>query len=96
MKMRPDLSLLSPASVGALWMLFAACMLATISLLVRHIAADLHPFEIAFFRNFGQFAFMVPWAVMVGRSALRPRRTRANARRSGLGLCATPDAVRRW
>ena len=88
MKMRPDLSLLSPASVGALWMLFAACMLATISLLVRHIAADLHPFEIAFFRNFGQFAFMVPWAVMVGISALRTRRIWAHVRRSGFGLCA--------
>ena len=85
---RPTISLMSPASVGALWMLAAACLLGSLSLMVRHIAADLHPFEIAFFRNFGQFAFMIPWAVLAGIEAVRTRRVWAHVRRSCFGIGA--------
>lgn len=85
---KPNISLMSPATIGALWMLFAACMLATISLLVRHISGELHPFEIAFFRNLGQFLFMVPWVVAAGLGVLRTKRVWAHVRRSGFGLCA--------
>lgn len=88
MPARPNLSLMSPATVGALWMLFAACMLATISLLVRHISGELHPFEIAFFRNLGQFLFMVPWVMAAGLAMLKTKRVWAHVRRSGFGLCA--------
>lgn len=86
--MRPDLSLMSSATVGALWMLAAACLLGTLSLLVRHIAGDLHPFEIAFFRNFAQFAFMLPWVMAAGIGVVRTRRVWAHVRRSSFGICA--------
>lgn len=85
---RPDLSLLSPSSVGALWMILAACLLGMISLLVRQIASELHPFEIAFFRNFAQFAFMVPWVLAAGIQVVRTQRIWAHVRRSGFGICA--------
>ena len=85
---RPNLSLMSPATVGAMWMIFAACMLATISLLVRHISGELHPFEIAFFRNLGQFLCMVPWVMAAGLGILKTKRVWAHVRRSGFGLCA--------
>lgn len=85
---RPNFALMTPASKGALWMGLAACLLGTLSLLVRHIADDLHPFEIAFFRNFAQFAFMVPWVLMAGISVVRTRRVWAHVRRSTFGICA--------
>lgn len=85
---RPDLSLLSPSTVGALWMILAACLLGAISLLVRQIASELHPFEIAFFRNFAQFAFMVPWVLAAGFQVVRTQRIWAHVRRSGFGICA--------
>ncbi|MCR4376742.1 MAG: DMT family transporter [Rhodospirillales bacterium] len=88
MPTRSTPSLMSPASAGALWMLGAACLLASLSLMVRHIASDLHPFEIAFFRNFGQFAFMIPWAVLAGIKGVRTRRVWAHVRRSSFGICA--------
>lgn len=85
---RPDFSLMSPASVGALWMLLAACLLGSLSLLVRQISSDLHPFEIAFFRNFAQFAFMVPWVLAAGFHVVHTRRLWAHVRRSSFGICA--------
>lgn len=76
------------AWVGALWMLLAAGLLGTLSLMVRHIAGALHPFEIAFFRNFAQFAFMLPWLATVGLDAIRTQRVWAHARRSLFGIGA--------
>lgn len=86
--LRPDLSRLRPSTVGALWMILAACQLGTISLLVRQIASELHPFEVAFFRNFAQFIFMVPWVLAVGVHVVRTQRIWAHVRRSGFGICA--------
>ena len=88
MSARPTPSLMSSATAGALWMLGAAFLLGALSLMVRHIAADLHPFEIAFFRNFGQFAFMIPWAVLAGIECVRTRRVWAHVRRSCFGIGA--------
>lgn len=69
-------------------MVLAACLLGALSALVRSIAADLHPFEIAFFRNFAQFALMLPWVAMAGLSAMRTGRVWAHVRRSGFGIVA--------
>lgn len=90
MRKRTSPLLLSPATVGALWMIAAACLLATLSLLVRHVAAtaDLHPFEIAFFRNFGQFALMLPWVAAAGIAVVHTRRVWAHVRRSMFGIGA--------
>lgn len=79
---------LPPAASGALWMILAACLLGALSLLVRNISADLHPFEIAFFRNLAQLVLMLPWVVMAGVAVLRTQRTWAHVRRSMFGICA--------
>lgn len=43
------ISALPNTVTGAAWMIVAACFLGALSMLVRNISADLHPFEIAFF-----------------------------------------------
>jgi len=75
-------------AIGALWMSVAACFLGTLSLMVREISGELHPFEIAFFRNFGQLAFMLPWLVFMGAKVIKTQRTWAHVRRSVFGICA--------
>jgi len=79
---------LPPAVIGALWMSLAACLLGALSVLVRNISADLHPFEIAFFRNAAQLALMLPWVMMAGIAVISTRRTWAHVRRSSFGICA--------
>ncbi|MDH3335595.1 MAG: DMT family transporter [Rhodospirillaceae bacterium] len=81
-------NLLSAPVRGAIWMVIASTMLGTINVLVRHISADLHPFEIAFFRNFGQFAFMLPWLVVSGFAVMKTKRIGAHIRRSMFGMAA--------
>jgi len=78
----------SSALSGALWMALAASLLGTLSLLVRVISADLHPFEIAFFRNLAQLVFMLPWVLVAGFSVLRTKRVWAHTRRSAFGILA--------
>lgn len=41
---------------------------------VRFISAELHPYEISFFRQFFAFLLFVPWIVRTGRGALRTKR----------------------
>ncbi len=79
---------LAPAAVGALWMSLAACLIGLLSLLVRNVSSDLHPFEIAFFRNVGQLVLMLPWVLMAGISVIKTQRSWAHVRRSSFGICA--------
>lgn len=86
--MRPSLSL-PMYTQGALWVSLAACLIGVLSVLVRQIAAELHPFEIAFFRNLGQLVLMVPWVLYAGLSRcvrIVPGRMRAGPR-SALWRC---------
>lgn len=85
---RTGLLFASPVTAGVAWMVLAACLLGALSALVRHIAADLHPFEIAFFRNFAQFALMLPWVAMAGLGVMRTGRMWAHVRRSAFGIVA--------
>ncbi|MEG3616862.1 DMT family transporter [Magnetovibrio sp. PR-2] len=73
---------------GALWASVAACLIGVLSLLVRKIAGELHPFEIAFFRNLGQLVLMVPWVLYAGISVLHTKRPWAHVRRSVFGIMA--------
>ncbi|MBL4748157.1 MAG: DMT family transporter [Magnetovibrio sp.] len=76
----------SPAVMGAIWMMLAACLLGVLSLLARKISADLHPFEVAFFRNFAQFVLMLPWLAVMGLNIMRTKRVWAHIRRSSFGI----------
>jgi drug/metabolite transporter (DMT)-like permease len=59
---------------GALWMMSAGLMLTIMSALMRNISADLHPFQIAFFRSLFGFLFMVPWLFGSGLAVLQTAR----------------------
>ena len=49
-------------------MLGAGVCMAAMHVLIRHVSNDIHPFEIAFFRNLFALFAMVPWFVSwVGR-----------------------------
>ncbi len=62
-----------PAPVqGALWMIAATTTWALMSALIKRIAVDLHPFEIAFFRTFFAALLMAPYMVHA-RTGLFPR-----------------------
>ncbi len=55
---------------GALWMTLAAISMTTMAVLVRHLAAEIHPIEIGFFRMLLGIGFLVPLMVREGPRAL--------------------------
>ena len=57
-----------------LCMAVAAFAMVAMHALVRELSADLHPFQIAFFRNLFGLAFVVPLLAGAGLRQLRPRR----------------------
>ena len=75
---------------GALWMIAASAMFAGMIGIIRFLAVrgDLHPFEIAFFRNLFGLAFMLPWLARVGFAGLRTRRIGLYTLRGVISLMA--------
>jgi drug/metabolite transporter (DMT)-like permease len=71
---------------GALWMLLAAFCFSLMLGIVRHLSTELHPFEIAFFRNFFGLIFMVPWFLHTRLGGLRTNRIGLHFLRAVLGL----------
>ncbi len=64
----------SPASRGILLMAVSTVGFSLMHALVRYVSADLHPLQIAFFRNaFGLLTF-TPWLIKYGLAPLRTRR----------------------
>ena len=59
---------------GILLMVLAGLFAMSMNSAIRHVAAELHPFEIAFFRNICGFAMLVPLLARAG--GLRAMRTR--------------------
>jgi drug/metabolite transporter (DMT)-like permease len=59
---------------GAIWMLIAAACLTAMAAAVRHLSAELHTFEIVFFRTMLAIAFMLPWLMRAGLGAMRTTR----------------------
>ena len=73
---------------GALYMIGAGANFAIMIVIVRHVSAEQHPFEIAFFRNMFGLAFMLPWIVRTGWEGLRTKRFRLHLFRALIGLSA--------
>ncbi|MFM2130038.1 MAG: hypothetical protein RL477_1584 [Pseudomonadota bacterium] len=73
---------------GAAWMLLAAAAFSAMTALVRVMGETMHPFEIAFWRNFYGLLFMAPWIAHVGFAALRTRRIGGYTLRAACGLIA--------
>ena len=63
-----------PALAALALMLLASLLLASMHGMVRFLSADLHPFEIAFFRNVFGFCVLIPWLMRIGRRAFATRR----------------------
>jgi drug/metabolite transporter (DMT)-like permease len=66
---------------GVLLMLSATFLFAAMHVAIRHIAAGLHPFEVAFFRTLFGLIFVIPWFVRFGLQPLHTRHFRLHALR---------------
>jgi drug/metabolite transporter (DMT)-like permease len=64
----------------------AALCFAGMNVMIRQLSNDMHPFEVVFFRNFAGLAFMLPWLVKAGASALRTDHHRYYLGRSFMGF----------
>lgn len=73
---------------GAAWMVGACLFFATMAGIIRHVSSELHPFEIAFFRNLFGLAFMMPWLARVGWGGLKTQRIGLYTVRGIIGLAA--------
>jgi drug/metabolite transporter (DMT)-like permease len=51
---------------GGLWMMSGALCFTIMTTLIRDLAQDIHPFEIAFFRIAANVIFMIPFVLRVG------------------------------
>jgi drug/metabolite transporter (DMT)-like permease len=86
---------LKPASAGkasvlkgALYMTLAAALFAVMNLLIREASADVHPFQLAFFRNLFALLFVLPLVLRGGHKVVRTARPRLHFLRAMTGLCA--------
>lgn len=79
---------LPASSRGAIFMIASAAGFAVMMAIVRYLSREMHPFEIAFFRNLFGVLFMVPWMLRVGRESLATERMGMHFLRSAAGLAA--------
>ena len=56
--------------------------------LVRHVSADVHPIQIAFFRNFFGLIVFLPWFIRQGLAPLKTKRFPLHALRGGVNAVA--------
>ncbi len=54
-----------------MWMLAGALVFAAGNATIRHVTAEIHPFQVVFFRNLFSLMFMLPWALTRGAPAFR-------------------------
>jgi drug/metabolite transporter (DMT)-like permease len=78
----------SQTAEGMLWMLLSTVILASMHGAVRHIAADMHPFEVAFFRNLFGFVAILPMLLRGGWSSLRSEQPKLQVLRGCTGIIA--------
>jgi len=71
--LRARAAALPPHLAGVLLAVTASASFASMHNTVRYVTEDLHPFEVAFFRNLFGVLFLVPWFVTVGIGPLRTR-----------------------
>lgn len=73
---------------GIAWMAASTVAFVGMHGTVRHLSAELHPFEIAFFRQFFGFLALAPWFLRYGLEPLYTRRLPLHALRAGVNLVA--------
>ncbi len=73
---------------GIVMMLLSTLGFSAMHALIRHVSADLHPIQIAFFRNFFGLVVFLPWFLRFGFAPLRTRHLKLHAFRAVLNVCA--------
>jgi len=79
---------MSPATEGALLMMFSCACFAGMSGVIRHLSAEISPFEIAFFRNASGLLILVPFMARHGFGPYHLDRFKLLALRGVLGIVA--------
>jgi len=69
---------------GVFFMLVSTLLFTGMQVTVRHVSEDLHPFEVAFFRNFFGLLVVAPLLFRFGFGVLRTPKIRLHALRGGL------------
>ncbi len=70
-------------------MVVSTLMFASMHAIVRHVSSEgLHPFEIAFFRNFFGLLVILPWIARQGLAPLRTKRLGSHALRASFNAVA--------
>jgi drug/metabolite transporter (DMT)-like permease len=59
---------------GMAWIVMASAVFAVNFTLIRKLGAEIHAFELVFFRNLFGFIFLIPFLIRAGRSGLMPSR----------------------
>lgn len=77
---------LAPTTRAALWLMLTAVFSVSMNVVIRYAAAELHPFEVAFFRCLFGLAVMVPWLLRRGLGMLRTGKVGFYALRAGVSL----------
>jgi len=80
----------APGTVrGMGWMLLSAFMVAIFNGIVRHLSADVHPFEIAFLHSAFGVLYLTPVYVRSGLAPLKTRRFAMHSVRAALNVTAS-------
>lgn len=66
----------------------SAFCFAVMNAFIREVSAELHPFQIAFFRNLFALLFILPWLASVGWGGLKTKRLGMQVWRSVIGVIA--------
>ncbi len=76
------------ATRGILLMLLSTLGFSLMHALIRYVSADMHPLQIAFFRNAFGFLVILPWFLRTGLAPLRTQRLGLHAFRAVLNVMA--------
>ncbi len=80
---------LAPGMRGALWMVLACALFSAMAVCIREAAAEVHPLQSVFFRNFVSLLLLLPYFWRRGFGTLRTGRIWLHASRALAGLIAT-------
>lgn len=79
---------LSNNAQGMLWMLLSTAFLASMHGAIRHVAMDMHPFEVVFFRNLFGLVAILPMLARSGLSGLASKQPKLQVLRGVIGIAA--------
>lgn len=79
---------MNPVLRGAILMTIAASSVSVDTIIIRYVSADIHPFEIAFFRNLFSLIVLAPWIARSGLAGLKTTRMPLHVARAALKLAA--------